>query len=53
MLSTFYLHYFLLLTRTLETYNNIDPKTKALFKVDENIYNFESRNENIAFLRKD
>lgn len=28
---TFYLHYFMFLTITFETYNNIGSKTKALF----------------------
>ena len=48
MLYTFYLHYFTFLTITSETHNNIDSKAKALLKV----LNFESRNENIVFLRK-
>ena len=42
---------FYVLTITLETYSNIDLKTKALFTFYE-VLNFESSNENIVFLRK-
>ena len=36
VIYTFYTHHFTFLTITLETYNNIDLKTKALFKLYEN-----------------
>ena len=49
---SFYLHSFTFLTISLETYNNIDLKTKGLFTLSEKFQSFESRNENIDFLRK-
>ena len=36
VMYSFYLHYFTFLTITLKTYNNLDSKTKALFKLYEN-----------------
>ena len=47
-----YLYFLVTLSYVINNNAVTDSKTKALFTLYENVQNFESRNENIVFLRK-
>ena len=47
-----YLYFLVTLSYVINNNAVTDSKTKALFTLYENVQNYESRNENIVFLRK-